>query len=595
MAISQNVERKIWRGAELRRALIPLLLLALHAPFLTSVSASTDFVDEHWSAPRPTQSGQLGVIFDDRVDFFYVGALTAAIPSDGPTWRSQVCKSVDDMNCANATYFAYKAMLEPCSSTTTTDCVSRVRAYEVDGSFEDATFYRYVTDDKNTYWEGNPLSSLPNSRAEGIWRFPTIRHGAGQDFLVAPLLDGIYERGESPRIYRLQTTLQPVSEVPDPSVSRVKAQSVDIDFLPYEQLVRSKGGWTGGMQGMPEKNCAATADGICFRREAFPSEVDFEVTIRLSGKLDGWIHGRLTEPSVSIKEVGNAQEISVRGRPMQVPVVAYWSDEKSLPASIQQEYATKAPTTIGLSSGGTSKRFQTNGQFNKEAIRLFNLWIPFIQDKADANPSVWVYGSLGPDTFESSARAFNGGSSCLKGDSGLMGLVTTNATVYDGGMPEFDREDQTLNYQVSAPHFTSDGQEFLGIYSLLVRSELARCIYGFSAAPVRATIEVASTDGTNRVAATTLNEREGWLSLGAYGFTYSSPVIRVKLQQDSETSQSPSPMPRQEENDKVTKSNPAAPMKNELSRVTKITCVKGSKTKVFKTGRVKCPKGYKKK
>lgn len=579
--------------------MIPLLLLALHAPFVTSVSASTGVIDEHWSAPRPTQSGQLGVIFDDRVDFFYVGALTAAIPGNGTKWRSQICKSVDDTNCASATYFAYKAMLEPCSSTTTKDCVSRVRAHKPDGTFEDATFHRYVTDDENTYWQGTLQSNLPNSRAEGIWRFPTIKHDAGQDFLVAPLLDGIYERGELPRVYRLQTTLQPVSELRDPSVSRVKAQSVDVDFMSYERLVQSKGGWTGGMQGMPEKNCAATADGICYRREAFPSEIDFEVTIRLSGKLNGWIHGRLTEPTVSISDVSGVQEISVRGRPIQVPVVAYWSDQNSLPSNIQQEYATKAPTTIGLSSGGTSNRFQTNGQFDKEAIRLFNLWIPFIQDKADANPSVWVYGSLSPDTFENSARAFNGGSSCLKGDSGLMGLVTTNATIYDGGMPEFDRQEQTLNYQVSAPHFAANGKEFLGSYSLLMRSELARCIYGFSSAPVKATIEIASTDGTNRVAATTLNEREGWLSLGAYGFTYSSPVIKVKLQQDSQTSPSPSPIPsptpRQAESDEVAESKPVSSIKNELNLVTKITCVKGNKTKVFKTGRVKCPKGYKKK
>lgn len=557
-----------------------VLATALVVTLLPLSAVSANVIDEHWSAPKSERANQLGVIFDDRVDFFYVGALTAAIPDSGSTWTSQLCTSLQDSNCLSASYFAFKAMLEPCLTPSSTNCVSRLRGYRADGTFEDAAFQRYVTTDVATYWNGSPELGLPNSRAEGIWQFPTIRHSAGSDFLLTSILDGVYEKSQPLRIYRLQTTLQPTSEVRDESIKRVRAMTVKQDFMSYEQLVRSKAGWTGGMQGMPEKNCAAADDGLCFRREPFPIDFEFEVTVRLSTKVNGWIHGRLSSPKVEILEVAPNQEIRVRGGSIEVPVVAYWDDENSLPESLQTEYRSKAPTTMGITSGGTSKRFQTNGVFNKETIRLFNLWIPYINDRANANPKVWVYGTLGPDTFANSARAFNNGSSCLKSDTGLMGLVTTNATIYDGGMPEFDREEQSLNYQVSAPHLTASGKEFLGSYDLLMRSELARCIYGFTAAPVKATIEVASTDGSNRVATTTLNERDGWLSLGAYGFTYSSPVIKVRLKQEVASTSNPvaTEQPTIATNSKSTKKF--------------LTCLKGSKVK--KVAAKKCPKGYKK-
>jgi hypothetical protein len=45
-----------------------------------------------------------------------------------------------------------------------------------------------------------------------------------------------------------------------------------------------------------------------------------------------------------------------------------------------------------------------------------------------------------------------------------------------------------------------DGKEFKGMYNLVIKSDVARCIYGFSAAPVKATISIVSSDGTAQVA-----------------------------------------------------------------------------------------------
>jgi hypothetical protein len=73
---------------------------------------------------------------------------------------------------------------------------------------------------------------------------------------------------------------------------------------------------------------------------------------------------------------------------------------------------------------------------------------------------------------------------------------------------------------------------------------------------------VLSSGGGNQTITTTVNEKNGWLYLSANGFTYSSPVIKVKL--------------NQAKNQKYS-----------------ISCVKGKATKKVTGTKPKCPAGYK--
>jgi hypothetical protein len=101
-----------------------------------------------------------------------------------------------------------------------------------------------------------------------------------------------------------------------------------------------------------------------------------------------------------------------------------------------------------------------------------------------------------------------------------------------------------------------------------MRSDVARCIYGFSKAPINATISVTSADGTPQIATTIVGEKDGWLYLQAKNFEFSAPTVTAKLTQDA----------------------PAVITKAALK---KITCIKGKVLKVVTT--TSCPKGYLKK
>ena len=64
-----------------------------------------------------------------------------------------------------------------------------------------------------------------------------------------------------------------------------------------------------------------------------------------------------------------------------------------------------------------------------------------------------------------------------------------------------------------------------------MRSDVARCLYGFKNAPISATVAVVGEFGEEKVATTVVSEKDGWLKLAAYGFTFSEKEIQVKLRQ----------------------------------------------------------------
>jgi hypothetical protein len=125
----------------------------------------------------------------------------------------------------------------------------------------------------------------------------------------------------------------------------------------------------------------------------------------------------------------------------------------------------------------------------------------------------------------------------------------------------------------------SDGSVMRGQYNLVIRSEVARCIYGFSSAPVNAEVSVVNANGEAQIATVIVGERNGWLYLKANNFEFSAPVIKVKLSQEADPLATPSQ---------------SASAKPAVKAVT-ITCIKGKMTKKVTAAKPKCPTGYKKK
>jgi hypothetical protein len=178
-------------------------------------------------------------------------------------------------------------------------------------------------------------------------------------------------------------------------------------------------------------------------------------------------------------------------------------------------------------------------------------------------PTAWMLKTM--TGFDDSRNP----NSCFAKSNGFLGVVSTNAAQYLDGPPSFDKNVGVLDYKVAAPHLTSAGEVFKGTYDLVMSSIFARCLYGFSQAPIGATISVVSESGTPDIATTLVREKDGFLNLAAYNFTFSSPTVRVKLTQEV--------------------------VKPIVLKKTTITCVKGKTVKKVTAINPLCPKGYKKK
>jgi hypothetical protein len=175
---------------------------------------------------------------------------------------------------------------------------------------------------------------------------------------------------------------------------------------------------------------------------------------------------------------------------------------------------------------------------------------PILDDTAPRTNSYWSINST----------QWNNQNRCLRDSSRVLGVVSTNAMGYDGTSPKF--ESGFLNYRVTGLHFAADGvTPNLGTYDLLLRSDAARCLYGFTKAPVSASVSIVGGAGSQNVATTVVSEKDGWLKLKAYGFTFSEKKIKVAFTQKS--------------------------------KKRSITCVKGTVSKKLTGTSPKCPAGFK--
>ena len=494
------------------------------------------------------------------------------------------CTDYISPNCGPDKFYNYKAFFGSCETENSHDCVLAVTAKSSDGTVHKA---KYVEDfpGKTQYsFVGDPTANLPNSSSSFIVEIATLPHSKGNLYLVTVNIDGSKDfRQNRFSINQFSAGIFAVTIVngkyvpphPNSDVKNVLTVGYITNFRLTQDLSNDK-----------NSGCAQASKTRCALAWPLPLDVEFSMTLKLQTKINGWIHGRLNEVSASIGMTADGDQlISVSGKPLQVPSVFQWFHLDSLPTSVKNFY-TNDPQfmTQGTRMGWNGRDFNSIiKDYIGYTIHDFPAaiaWYSAIGDKANSLASAWSFR-----TIESS----NLPQQCNLNSNGLTGIVTTNSNMFVAMPPDFNRVDQTLDYKVSSPHYLPDGSEFKGTYNLVMKSEYARCLYGFTKAPVSATISVLSADGTSQIPTTVLGERDGWLFLSANNFTFSSPTLKVKLTQAAEPTPiaTPSPTPS-------ATTQAIAETKKVIATKKTITCVKGKTSKKITGLTPKCPSGFKK-
>jgi hypothetical protein len=438
-------------------------------------------------------------------------------------------------------------MLPVCSSGNYEFCIEGMSVGRNKSELVQGDFIRSI--------QGNQVPAdskmgIPAGATTGLWKVQGMEHtGRTNDYAVGVRIRYFYTNGLL-SIYSLEASIVPyrVQVGADYSLMKIKL----IDNFSNKMLVHD---WHVG-------NCIWQEPGQCGVATQWGKDAVASLSLKLPNQVTGWLQGRLEEPSISVKKINaKANHITVTAKPVTVQGSAPKVNVSDISPSL-----LKVITRDGREKLRTDSGYVWQIEPTLERLDWFNAWLPQTKDKSDGFSDYWNFKSL-PGNFLSTIEQ-----RCLYSTEKLVGLVTTNALLYSGKPPIFSNSE--LSYQVAALHFNPDGATpFLGSYDLVLDSSAARCLYGYSSAPIQASLSVISSNGSTQVATTTLTENSGWLRMSAKGFTFSDPTIKVKISQSG--------------------SKPAQASPN-TSKIFSIVCKKGKLVKKVTGTKPVCPAGYKK-
>ena len=506
-----------------RRALPWLVGAVALVQFVTMSPASgaEPFEDNQVPILDMAAEGDLHIFSDDSLE-----PEISDPPSMLALWNQTTatfCADADSGTCAGQSDLSYVAHLPICSESEKVDCIVSVSARGPSASDSPGTFSRYFPDRSATSYTGKPSIKLPTGRAPSVWTIPGAAHPGGSDYVVAASLRG----GTSSRsgaTFRVVVT----------AVSLKTDADTSADYrMPYWV---TPGRMAGPAADRGKYRCAYWGEnGACLLSRSFPADTRFTVKVRLAAEPSGWLHGRINDPAISFTKNGDAVDVEISALPVQVPAFAVAKKHLEFPAAIQAAFNPngKYPDAGSRRPGAAELTDLTkrNAEYDivawkDQSFDQFAMVTDVIADTASYAPWVWRVRSLGGEEMRNASK-------CLTTGDGVKGIVTTNATVYGSGPPAYNSTTQTLDYKVAAPHFTRTQEVFKGAYYLIMRSDVARCFYNFTSAPVKATITVVEANGASSSAVTSVSEANGWLRLSATGFTHSAPTVKVSLSQDS--------------------------------------------------------------
>jgi hypothetical protein len=472
----------------------------------------------------------------------------------GPGAVHPLCGSIYDETCTAATAISGWNHLPPCIAPIATNCISGVYAIDPSGIKTEGKFSKYATPNSKYDYPASEGNNLPQGRSQGgIWEIPGVVHSGGSDkYYVSTFLDLWLNKAAGKRVSSEKFYFKSLGAVINP-IKEILGN--------YNQLEPSDG-FAFGIPNSPGPNsCVVTGGGLCFLPQEFPKEYRFGLKVLLASKIKGWFHGRIFQPIIDVESDGMGQSLAFEALPVQVPTLY----ERVKTTEIGADFRSFLSGDRSFADSGS---YFMPGNSGTEALDMARYWLPLVKDKASTTETVWSVRTLYGEQMSEKSQ-------CLNNSNDLAGIVTTNSLVYSAGPPTYNKAEGSLDYKLLSPHFTAKGDVAIGTYDLVLRSEIARCIYGFTSAPIKAEISIISEEGENKVATTLMREKDGWLTLSANGFTFSSPTIRVKLSQDAAAA-------------------PVVPVKARAKRST-ITCSKGKEVKRVYGAKPKCPAGYKKK
>ena len=560
-----------------RKASILIVFLSLFfSGFIPSTSSATPDLNKYVWPPSYATSNSgdslLGYQFT-LVDDFSQGGLDEA-SSIRTSAGQRYCKNFKDPKCVMeieaGAYFGANQVLPPCENLgELINCIEAVNLIYTDGNSEKLVLEKLIPG--NT-WPEDKFSKVEAGSSASRWISESDKNPKkGFKVTVSGELKIRSSRFEvfDAQLDSFQASVEPY-------------EKIEGNYSPRRMYESSIGRF---LTVTSPNYCIWVDTNECGVLTEFPEDAKVELVLHLPTEISGWIMGRVNQPIFKAQSLGISRitgqsltRVTVSGFPVNVPMFStkvdlanaspelksYWQENKFCKEKLKE--------CVGYFGGWTA------GNLFEAAYKYFKLYEIYFNETSTVVIPRWSMRTL-PKTDESYNRCKS------ESISQINGLVTTNSSIYQGAPPTF--EDNTFVYKVAGLHLLPNKEIFQGTYDLVLKSEFARCLYGFSNAPIKASVEVTGADGSTKIATTSFIEKDGWMYLSVKGFTFSQPTIKLKLSQEKEIV-TPSTTP-----DTTQKAAPTST--KVLPRKLIITCIKGKTIKKVTGTKPSCPPGYKKK
>jgi len=569
----------------------PLITLAISAILLAgAVSANAVQFPQVDISTKPAEPSDGWSIVDDKGVGYGDGVYSSI---NGANYvRSALCSTVSDAKCSDLFSFRVSVIVPPCpaSSDATDVCIRGLKTADSSGVLQSAT----LEYEANTLKFPKDLKNkLPAGGGASVWKGASAKGGTIDYAIIVDLQINWHTSNDS----RNPTTYK--------NVVGYSAQIVPVKLKTgnyYPTYINVGTQYPAGVTTQEDpSNCLIIDQGRCAYPDTFFPDQKIELTLQMDNAVTGWMFGRMKDTKVSTMPLSSDTTLlTVEGASINVPFGHAWVPRSAIEGSMGLQELDKyyqnlhAANPQGLVPSNHPGLFEfipysfQDGTLHTPNPKLrgsgaFQAIEPWL--KTVSTTPTWRFQGMSPSSFWGMDQSTSNKvwSCTVKDNTKLHGLMTTNAMAYSWSPPAL--KDGFLTYKVAGAHFDADGSVYKGTYNLSMNAESAKCIYGFTDAPIQATVSISKEGGeTTNIATELVSIQNGWMNLSANNFTFSDPTIRIKLTQEKAAAK---PTPTASATPSPTASKVAA------SKIT-ITCIKGKLKKVLTGTKPVCPIGYKK-
>ncbi|MTA89659.1 MAG: hypothetical protein F2536_01870 [Actinobacteria bacterium] len=471
--------------------LVGIVVTSLWLPSLAAYgNVGLDNQPLHWDVRESFSDSQSGANIEAKIG----GKVTEIICDEFGKRKLAtypVGASCDPSAYSGRVFVGFPSLQVPVCEGAGKNCIEEFFAVDPSGKKLEGQFLGYTTlsgwvpENKQL---GNHLGA-----ASGIWKIAGAIHSGGSDFYEVHLtMEGGFVE------FRNGRQLGKFKQEDRSFNSAIRPISVAIEDGVYKKAV-------------------------CGDCSALPAELIFGVTAVLPKSIKSWYSGRIIEPDVIYEPASSGfNRITITGKPMTIPTFQGRISKSQASPELLSLYDW-CPTDWHYCPG-----WHTNGYSygNDQSSKYLRAWRPLANDSATGQSTTWTIRTV-TVFFGRGSGGDLGFSRCAEPNK-PAGIVSTNALIYDGMVPQF--QNGFFNYRVAGMHYKADGKtEFLGRYEMVMDEQLARCMFRFPKAPISATVTVTGENGENVVATSLVNSSNGKLRLAAYNFTFSEKTIKIKL------------------------------------------------------------------